>query len=212
MADFLLFKCPYISKTQIICSVEDFRQKYWPDNSFPVNMEKIIESGLKIDIVPERYVDQFNIDAFLNLGCSSIVVSPRQYMDNNDRYANRLRFSFAHEVGHYVLHKKIYEEMNFNNEYEYTDFIQGIDEKEYKFFEGQANYFVGNLLVPRYELSLEINKIMSNFEIDPVLSGILIENPAQALEGVSSSISKKFGVSDEVIIRRANDEKLWPPA
>ncbi len=101
--------------------------------------------------------------------------------------------------------------MNFNNEYEYIDFIQGIDEKEYKFFEWQANYFAGNLLVPRYELSLEINKIMSIFEIDPVLSGILIENPVQVLEGISSSISKKFGVSDEVIIRRANDEKLWPP-
>jgi Zn-dependent peptidase ImmA (M78 family) len=174
-----------------------------------VDVEKIIESRLKLTIQPKHNIRrETDMDAYLLIDRTGIVVDHEKFID--ERYLNRLRFSFAHELGHYFLHEYIYNKMIFNSIEEWRDFFKSIPDFDYKNYEWQANEFAGRLLVPRDELASEI-KLAMKYIRENNLSDYLKSEPNAVLASVSPMISKKFGVSDTVIATRAEREKLWPP-
>jgi len=173
-------------------------------------MELIIERGLHLHIIPHHGIRQLNkIDAYLKSDLTGIVVDIAQYMDPQGRYENRLRFSFAHEIGHFVLHKYAYQEFSIDSSKDYYDFVMNFPEGEYKSFEWQANEFAGNLLVPRNRLLEEIEHCKEMLK-DRELLYLWDENREQALVSMSPLLGRVFGVSDDVIERRINtDRDLW---
>ncbi len=54
MEDISRFKCPYIPKDQIWQAAENFRNKFWPESTLPVDIERIVERRLKLNIEPEH--------------------------------------------------------------------------------------------------------------------------------------------------------------
>ena len=46
MEDISRFKCPYITIDQIWQEAENFRDKFWPESTLPVDIEKIVEERL----------------------------------------------------------------------------------------------------------------------------------------------------------------------
>lgn len=203
-------KCKYLTKEEIGKVSEEFRNTHWNVDFIPVNVEHIIEHGLHLDIVPVHGIKQFEkIDAYLKSDRSGIVVDIEQYMDARGRYENRLRFSFAHEIGHYVLHEYIYQKFAMDTPEEYFNFVMNFPENEYKSFEWQANEFAGSLLVPRKRLFQEIEIAKKRLETKN-LSHLWNSNREQVLVSMSPTIGRAFGVSDDVIERRINEERdLW---
>jgi Zn-dependent peptidase ImmA (M78 family) len=211
MTDYSGFKCKFIPKDQIWSIADDFRRKHWPQEELPVDIEKVIESELNMFIIPETNIHEYaKIDAYLRSDFKGIVVDEKQYMDDRDRYKSRLRFSFAHEVGHYVLHQYVYSDLKFDSPKDLFNFIMNVPESEYKDFEWQANEFSGRLLVPRDALISEIKKILVMLK-DHSLLDMLQREPDRLLERVSPLLCKPFGVSEEVIEMRVQREGLWPP-
>lgn len=211
MSDYSFFKCKYLKKQEIRDEAEKFRKNYWTENLIPVNIEKIFESKLGMNIEPLHFIsDSMHIDAYLKPDFSGIVVDYDQYMDNENRYENRLRFSFAHEIGHFILHKYIYDNFVIYNSKEYYNFITNAPVNEYKSFEWQANEFAGRLLVPPVKLKSELDNIFIKFEEND-LTEILKNDPDYILERITPKLSKPFGVSEKVIQRRVKEENLWPP-
>ena len=105
--DYSEFRCPWIQKEELWRIVEDFSIQYWPEKNIPVDMERIVEGELGLNIQPKRSLsDQLDMDAFLRLDLTGVLVDYDRYM--NDRFQNRLRFSLAHEVGHFVLHRQMH--------------------------------------------------------------------------------------------------------
>jgi hypothetical protein len=203
------FKCKWKDREELWLIAEDVRRKYWCELTIPVDAEKIVESRLKLTIQPEHYLRrETDMDAYLLMDRKGIVVDHDMFMD--ERYLNRLRFSFAHELGHYFLHEYIYKEILFNTINEWREFIINVPAFDYKNFEWQANEFAGRLLVPREELVSEIEMIMQYIK-ENNLSEYLKSEPDAVLASISPMISKKFGVSDTVIATRAKREMLWPP-
>jgi len=97
---------PYLTNARIEGATGLFREKFWGD-SVPVDIEHIIDVKLKINVVPiPGFLKHANIDALISSDWKSIYVDRDEYLD--ERRHNRLRFSLAHEIGHFVLHKKIY--------------------------------------------------------------------------------------------------------
>lgn len=207
MIDYSDFKCKYLTLQEIRIKSEAFRKKYWPENELPVDIEKIIEQRLGLNIIPKTNI---KTDAYLQGDLTSIVVDLEQYMDEQNRYSNRLRFSFSHEVGHYILHHSIYDQYEVYTEEEYYSFIENIPDKEYKSFEWQANEFAGSLLVPRKRLLEEIQKIYEKIKKENMLE-LLEKYPLDILSRVSINLSQPFGISTTVIERRVEVEKIWPP-
>ena len=202
-------ECKWIPKEDLWQTVRSFREKYWPENTLPVDMEKIVEQRLRLSIEPiHSLLDDLDVDAFLKLDLSGIVVDYDCFMQ--ERFQNRIRFSFAHEVGHFVLHKDIYEKIPFISPEEWKYSVLNMADKEYRNFEWQANEFAGRLLVPRERLIVEVKKIYKIIE-DGGIQQYLSDDPGAVLSRVSPVLCKPFGVSENVIERRVEREGLWPP-
>ena len=113
---------------------------------------------------------------------------------------NRLRFSIAHELGHYILHKYLYHEneLTISNPKEYYDFITKFPEKEYRSFEYQANQFAGRLLVPRNILVNEVIKIYKTLEESNAIH-LMEDYQDYILDRSTPKLCRPFGVSEDVI-------------
>jgi|SRR5271157_3598362 len=207
MRDYSKLRCRYIKKEEIRKTSEEFRNTYWKSGSIPIDMESIIEHGLRLDIIPHHGINRLDkIDAYLKSDLTGIVVDITQYMDPQGRYENRLRFSFAHEIGHFVLHEYIYQEFSIDTPEEYYDFVMNFPEAEYRSFEWQANEFAGSLLVPRNRLLEEIAHCKEMLK-ERGLIHLWDENREQVLVSMSPLLGRVFGVSDEVIERRIIEER-----
>jgi hypothetical protein len=207
--DYNKFKCKWIDPKPLCKMADETRDKYWPDPKLPVNSEEIVEFKLKLDIDPIK--DLFStcdIDAYLKRDLTGIVVDYDRYM--MDKFTNRMRFSFAHELGHYFLHKELYKNLGVDSPLDWKEFILNVPENEYRNFEWQANEFAGRLIVPYPELAAEMKKakkILENNKLIPFLK----KDPDAVLSRISPTLCKPFGVSTEVIETRVKREGLWPP-
>lgn len=209
MQDISNFRCPYIEKKEIWKAAENFRKELWPENTLPVDIEKIVWKRLKLNIEPKHgLLNDYDIDAYLRIDLTGIVVDYTRYMD--ERFINRLRFSFAHELGHLFMHKETYAGFGIQNLYAWKDFMQIIPEREYKFFEYQANEFAGRVLVPRETLVKELENCLDLLKRAGHLD-LLDKDPNAVLASLSPMLCKPFGVSDQVVERRVEREELWPP-
>ena len=142
---------------------DDVREKYWPEATLPINVEEIVEFRLKLIIDPKHNLfSEIDMDAYLKRDLSGIVVDYDFYM--NEKFFNRMRFSFAHELGHFFLHKYIFSLFDFESPAEWRNFILNVPDKEYSGFEWQANEFAGRLLVPFSKLKNEFDKALKIIE------------------------------------------------
>lgn len=182
----MIIKAPYIPKPKNWEKVEDFRKAYPRAQNIPVEIEGIASSDLKIDIIPEPGIKSlYDVDAYITRDFSSIVVDRDHYMD--ERYYPRVRFSMAHEIGHFILHKDFFESNNAGNSTEnWLEFMRKIPEREYAFLENHANEFAGVLLVPADELLSTLN------------SGKSFHDVARHFQ-VSADVIRRRVVNDDVV-------------
>ncbi len=204
------FRCKWIRREEIWDCAEGIRNQYWPTGKLPVDVEAIVEITLRLDIepVPGLY-QQIDTEAYLRSDLAGIIVDHEHYM--NEKYANRMRFSFAHELGHLFLHKDFYTRFVFESAVEWKDILLNLPDADYKYFEYQANEFAGRLLVPRDCLIHEIENALDTLRSNNLLEHIK-SDPYAVLSAISTRIGRAFGVSSEVIEKRVEREHLWPPA
>lgn len=148
-----------------------------------------------------------DVDALLRGDLTTIMVDAGEYMD--DRSQNRIRFSIAHELGHFVLHRDIYQGIGYGSVEEWIEFVQKIPEVQYGYVEQQAYEFAGRLLVPVDRLRLELKAVADTAE----RAGFMKWDASgdAALEYIAGPLSRVFGVSSQVIEKRIIRERLWPP-
>lgn len=207
--DYAEFSCRWINKEKLWKVADDVREKYWPEATLPIDAEKIAEFRLKLIIDPKHNLfSEIDMDAYLMRDLTGIVVDYDFYW--NEKFSNRMRFSFAHELGHFFLHKYIFSSFDFESPEEWSNFVNTVPEKEYSNFEWQANEFAGRLLVPFSELKNEFDKAIKIIEENKL--GQYLESDSDAvLSRISPALCKPFGVSTVVIEKRVEREGLWPP-
>lgn len=209
MINYSFFKCEFLHRNEIREKADQFRENYWKKDVLPIDMERVIYEGLNMDIEPRHGVSRLiKIDAYLKSDLTGIVVDYDQYMDDKNRYERRLRFSFAHEIGHYVLHKYIYNKFEIESPKEYYDFIINIPDYEYRAFEFQANEFAGRLLVPRERLIAELNQVCDEAK-GYGDQGLIQADKELFIERTAPRLCRPFGVSEDVIVRRVREETLF---
>lgn len=139
----------FIGNNEIKIKADDFRLKFW-GKEIPIEIEEIIEIKLKIKIIPvPNLMNQCGMDAQITSDFSAIYVDQGNYENNT----NRFRFSLAHELGHFILHKNFYKNLKITNLADILAFINEINTREYSNLETQANKFANYFLIPREELS-----------------------------------------------------------
>ena len=180
------------------------RQHVVPEDKLPVPIIEIVELKLKLNPIPiTGLMDQNDIDGFLTKDLENICIDSDIY--ENSWKENRLRFTYAHECGHLVLHKREIQLCKFRTPKDWANFRLDFEEEDLNWFEQQAYEFAGRLLVPRSALKKEIETLSSKIEQYKKLMGG-DEDPI--IGAISRLICKKFRVSAEVIIRRIKSEKI----
>ena len=125
------------------------------------------------------------------------------YVTNNlEEESHRWRFTFAHEIGHYVLHSKILSK-NYKEAIDMDSSINNeimIDDKSIKRIEYQANIFAGALLMP-YKSFMSV--AYDVFQQNRVNKGRLyLDNQScnkELFYKVAGEISSRFNVSLEAV-------------
>jgi Zn-dependent peptidase ImmA (M78 family) len=183
------------------------RKTHWPSGEVPIEVEEILwRVGLRLEPLQSLKEDG-DVDALLRGDLKTIVVDNDEYMD--DRMINRIRFSIAHELGHFVLHADVYRGISHHSVEDWIDFVQHVPEPQWGYMEQHAYEFAGRLLVPVERLKAELSAAAKEAEtagfVDWDKSG------DAAREYVANSLCRLFGVSSQVIEKRLIREKLWPP-
>jgi len=203
------FRCKWLRLEEIWDCAEGVRNRYWSAGKLPVDVEHIVESELKLYIDPKHGLLQAtDMEAYLRSDLTGIVVDYDHYMD--EKFANRMRFSFAHELGHYFLHRDIYAVAVFESTEEWKQILQSLPETEYRNFEYQVNEFAGRLLVPREDLNHEVENTLDVLKRNNLMEFLKVD-PYAVLSRISPQLAKPFGVSTDVIETRVKREDLWPP-
>jgi Zn-dependent peptidase ImmA (M78 family) len=192
------FSPPRLSYRQVKVIADDFLSKYHPTFSLPIPIEEIVEFNLKIAIltIPNLKKD-FQIDGFISSDFRTITVDDRTFND----YENRSRFTIARELGHKILHEKIYRCYSFGTIDEYLNFQNNLLAEDLYWLDIQANMFAGCLLVPPKVLRLEIDKIIEGL-------GVGKKRAWDYILPYLADLPKKFKVSPEVLVRSLQKEEI----
>jgi hypothetical protein len=201
------FRAPYIPAETAWAEADRVRAEFWPSGEIPVEVEEILWAvGLRVEPI-QSLREAGDVDALLRGDLTSVVVDADEYMD--DRMLNRIRFSMAHELGHFVLHAELYRGMAHASIEQWIDFIHRVPEDQWGFVELHAYEFAGRLLVPSDRLRKEITAAAKVAEDAGFIKWDQTGDAAR--EYMSNSIARTFGVSSQVIEKRIIREKLWPP-
>jgi hypothetical protein len=182
----------------------DFLTTVHPSGELPIPIEDIIEFEIQLDIVPVAGLQRdYEVEAYLTSDLTEIRV---------DRFVqesrpNRYRFSLAHEVAHFLVHKEIWGQLKFSTIAEWKATMASIPEEAYGWIEWQAYCLGGLILVPREALK----PLLSDQLAKARAAGIEIDKSDQEAKKVIESYLGRqyFHVSREVIAKRIAKDKLW---
>ena len=88
---------------EVSAKAEEYRKKYPSLREIPIDIDSFLQFDLAIDVVPYAGLkDRVQAEAMLSLDFSTIYVDNDSY--KSEKQWNRLKFSLAHELGHFALH------------------------------------------------------------------------------------------------------------
>jgi hypothetical protein len=203
---------PFLSNREIYAKIEAFRSALEADlQTLPIDAVYIAEINLRLEPIPLKGLwADLNIDAALTPDLRGFFVDSESYelilerVRNNHWLENRLRFSVAHEIGHFVLHGDVLKELKFTSVQEYLGWrnTQQLGPSP----EYQADEFAGRLLVPRDVLLKEYDRVQETVAKEH-------EDWRQipgTREKMARKLAPRFGVNYQVIETRLDREEIWP--
>lgn len=193
-------------------TIAEFAEKFLKShniNTLPVPIEEVIDVEYGIDIIPTPgLLSLHSIDGFITHDFSRIYID--QFVQEQRPY--RYRFTLAHEIGHYIMHKDYLDMVSLGSIDEWRQFIEEINPDDHSKMEYQGYSFAGLVLVPPNELAIQFNTFLP--EVEPLIAeakseGISRDNYLEyAKDKLAALMAPVFQVSTDVIIRRIDFDRL----
>lgn len=190
---------PFLHDDTIRQHADELRTMYW-NGKMPVDVDLIME---KIGIVSRPMPNMrflAGLEACISNDAQSI------FFDWNAP-ENRLRFSIAHELGHYKMHRNELNYMKPSSVEDWKEIIDEIPNHVIRRLEYQANEFAGRLLVP-------IEHLLKSFQIVKedlfLMKDFIGNNYYESFAFIAAPLGKEFGVSDDVMLKRLKKEDVNP--
>jgi len=198
------FKAPFLTNNDIEEKVQQIRSKYpLPTGTMPVDVLVFAEHDLGL-IFEFQSLRNLKQDAILRPDLKGIIFDNFSFKDEASQ--TRLRFSAAHELGHYFLHDGVYGRLKFNTVRQWVAFIEDIPVSEYHWIEHHADEFAGRLLMPTSELSVVLDEAVE----DALHEGFSELGQEAVLEHCCKFMRKHFRVSFQAIQTRVRKSGFWP--
>lgn len=185
----------FIPPEQLERHAEEFLREYHPTLALPVPIEEIVEFRVRLEVLALPGLEKgFGVESFLTKSGTAIVVDERQMLRQEQRY----RFSLAHEIGHWILHRGLYAGATIEGLEEYLAFYASLEDAAIEAMEFQARNLGGRILLPRDPFLVQARV---------VLPGLLAKLPASpstelVCKGLAKLLAEKFNVHTQVIETR----------
>ena len=181
------------------------------EDQTPIDVFTFLEVDLGIDPIPfDDLTAKYRVEAAIKADFTGIYLDAEQYklMEKGpDWKLKRLRFTVAHELAHYFLHRALPQKENFASLPDFARWNETYGGQKYT-IEQEANEFAGRLLVPDArllacfdEFAPDAEKLLPNF----TQSGSLRDKFAE-------KVAPRFGVNAQVIAVRLERDAIWPAA
>lgn len=191
--------------------IEELRDQYdlLKEDHTPIDVFTFLEVDLGLDPIPfDDLLSKYRVEAAIKADFSGIYLDAEQYtlMEKGPEWKlNRLRFTVAHELAHYFLHRNLPQTSHFASLTDFAKWTANYDGHKYT-AEQEANEFAGCLLVPKMrlgqlfdEFASEANRLMPNFM-----------DSGQLRDKFAERVAPRFGVNSQVIAIRLDRDGIWP--
>jgi len=192
-------------------AAEAFRRQYLAKAGgvLPVDVFSVVELQLRLDVIPfDDLLAKYRIDAALTQDFTGIYVDAESYVfwEKGPVWKqNRLRFTVAHELGHWALHRDYAAKVKFASFDQFARHFKGEDPARY-WLEQEANEFAGRLLIP-------VERLRELFDQFARQIGVIMPNWLQSEDlrfKFAEQVAPKFGVHTQSVLTRLDRESLWP--
>ncbi|MDR2148508.1 MAG: ImmA/IrrE family metallo-endopeptidase, partial [Tannerella sp.] len=193
---------PFLSEEKIeekIVSVFDFKDR--KDIEYCITTEELV-NAIKRQYNVEFLFEQNLYDelGYCNFKDNLIAISSESEFDTP-----RWRFTLAHEIGHYILHKDLYNKYNISvvSDDKYT--FNKLSNTLVKKLEIQANKFASLLLLPYEALAQKYSYLHNELFQGRKYPFLYVDKQRDNIRNynyIAGSISRSFGVSKEVVKNR----------
>jgi Zn-dependent peptidase ImmA (M78 family) len=167
------------------------------------------EFGFRVDIIPIPNLQRdFEVDGYTSSNLKEIHVDEDVFL----RFRTRYRFTLAHELGHIVLHRQIFEKARVSSIDSWIEFYDGMDDWARNAWELQGYNFAGLVLVPRSDLKKRTEEIID--QLNPSIQAAKERKFARkeylryASEQLASKLAPIYDVSVQVVSKRLDFDKL----
>ncbi len=175
----------------------------------PLDVFTFLEVDLGLDPIPfDDLTAKYRVEAAITADFTGLYLDAEQYalMERGPEWKlNRLRFTVAHELAHFFLHRDIPQAGHFSSLPDFARWTETYGGKKYT-IEQEANEFSGRLLVPETrlralfdEFAIEAERFVPNFMETIALRDKFAERAAP-----------RFGVNAQVIAIRLDRDGIWP--
>lgn len=191
--------------------VEEFKEQYKCDEleSMPVDTLELADTVLRLNVIPfDDLRAKHGIEAYLSADFKSIMVDGQTYSEverGPEWKQNRLRFSMAHEIGHWFMHKEFFLEKGFKG-------LEAFEEWNESFggsagdLEWEADEFAGRLLIPHARLKDDFSRFEAGFsKLFPDWRGNM-----DLRQKTAEQMCGRYGVHYQSVETRFHREGLWP--
>jgi len=194
---------PFLNYSDINQKVDSFFKQYHPSIEIPVPIEEIIELKIGLNIFPyPRLFKDHSLNGFLHRDLTTISVDEYQYEQLNEKY----RFTLAHELGHYILHKSFYENLpQFKGPDEYIEWRLSIPHDDMTWFETHGDWFAGQILVPSFRLEEICSRVVEKHKNT---FSKMITIPDDVWSYISNEVAAFFEVNPPVVEIRIKREGI----
>lgn len=174
----------------------------------PIDVFTFFEIDLGLNPIPfDDFTSKYRVEAAITADFTGLYLDAEQYalMEKGpDWKLNRLRFSVAHELGHYFLHRDLPQKENFASLPDFARWTAGYGGKKYT-AEQEANEFAGRLLVPESRLRTFFDEFATQAE--KLLPDFMVSGPLR--DKFAEKIAPRFGVNSQVIAVRLDRDSIW---
>ena len=193
--------------------IEELRGRYelLKEDRTPIDVFTFLEVDLRLDAISfDSLTAKYRVEAAIKADFTGIYLDAEQYklMERGpDWKLARLRFTVAHELAHFFLHRDVPQKENFASLPNFARWNENYGGRKYT-VEQEANEFAGRLLVPEPrlracfdEFAPDAEKLIPNF----MQSGPLRDKFAE-------KTAPRFGVNAQVINIRLDRDMIWTAA
>ncbi len=196
---------------QVWRKIEELRAQYdlLQEDRTPLDVFTFFEVDLRLDPIPfDDLTAKYRVEAAITADFTGMYLDAEQYalMEKGPEWKlARLRFTVAHELAHFFLHRDLPQKENFASLPAFARWTENYGGRKYT-VEQEANEFAGRLLVPESKLRLlfeefsaEAERLVPNFTQSSTLRDKFAER-----------VAPRFGVNAPVVAIRLDRDGIWP--